>query len=163
MFSIQPHRILASAVGARRGLNWRRGLASAVAFCAVLASAAHGAETLAAPDRQAIELVIRAQLDAFGRDDADGAFAVAAPDIQRQFRTADRFLAAVREAYEPVYRPADVLFLKLEFRGGQWVQSVRLIDGDGKVWQALYTMRRLADHSWKIGGCRLVATDALAT
>lgn len=121
------------------------------------------AEHVGTAERRAIEATIRRQLDAFGHDDADAAFAVATPDIQRMFGTADQFLQMVRDHYEPVYRPASVRFVRLEQVDGQWVQTVQITDGDGRVWRALFFMRRQADHAWKVGGCQLVETNALAT
>jgi hypothetical protein len=163
MFAIRRPHVFGTLAGSDR-LSRRRWI-PLLALCAGLAATlpAHGADALPATDRQAIERAIRDQLDAFGRDDADGAFAIATPEIQRQFGTSDRFLATVREDYEPVYRPAHVLFLKLEHTNGEWVQSVRITDADGRVWQVLYTMRRQTDRRWKIGGCRLVETDARST
>ena len=114
-------------------------------------------------DRQAIEATIRSQLEAFGRDDADGAFRFASPDIQRLFRSAEAFMTMVREQYEPVYRATGVNFVKLDTSGGQWIETVQLVDGEGRVWRALFTMRRQPDKSWKVGGCQLVQTSAIAT
>ena len=120
-------------------------------------------ERLSAADRQAIEQVIREQLDAFGRDDAEKAFAFATPDIQRMFGSSDSFMRMVRDNYEPVYRSTGVQFERLTPSEGQWVQAVRLTDDEGKVWRALFTMRRQADRGWKVGGCQLVETSALST
>jgi hypothetical protein len=142
-----------------------RAVVQAVALCALVASAAGAtaAERLGAADRQAIERTIRQQLDAFNRDDAERAFEFATPDIQRMFGSSERFLSMVRDNYEPVYRPASVRFVRLEPIGGQWVQTVQITDEEGKVWRALFTMRRQPDRGWKVGGCELQETDALET
>jgi Domain of unknown function (DUF4864) len=160
MFSIRSHR---SPISVR--IAWRSVALAALACWGVAATAAppRPAEVLPPAERRVIETAIRQQLDAFGRDDAVAAFAVATPDIQRTFGTAAHFLDVVRDDYEPVYRPAGVRFQKLERVDGEWTQSVLITDAQGKVWRALYTMRRQTDRSWKIGGCQLVATDALAT
>ena len=141
----------------------------AIAFIAV-ASLAWGAprssvsaEKIEPADRQAIEKVIRDQLDAFGRDDAGRAFAHASPDIQRMFGTPDNFIRMVRDNYKPVYRAGSVRFIRLESIDRQWVQSVQLADEEGHVWRALFTMKKQADKSWKVGGCQLVPTSGITT
>lgn len=121
------------------------------------------AERMTAADRQGIEETIRQQLDAFGRDDAERAFAFATPDIQKMFGSSDSFMRMVRDNYEPVYRSTGIQFERLTQSNGLWVQTVRLTDDEGKVWRALFTMRRQADHGWKVGGCQLVETSALST
>lgn len=149
----------------RRVARSLRDVALLVTLCigALCGSPAQAADKLVASDRQAIEETIRQQLDAFGRDDADQAFGFATPDIRRMFGSSDDFLHMVRESYEPVYRAAGVQFVRLEAVDGHWVQTVQLVDGEGRVWRALFTMKRQPDRTWKVGGCQLVQTRALAT
>jgi hypothetical protein len=110
-------------------------------------------------DAAAVQGVIRSQLEAFKRDDGTAAYAFAAPNIQRIFPTADAFMAMVRGAYQPVYRPKSYGFGRLELRDGLPVQAVEIIDADGQSWTAVYTLEREPDGSWKITGCRLVHSD----
>ena len=124
---------------------------------------AGAAERLTASDRQAIEHTIRLQIDAFEHDDADRAFGFATAEIQRMFGSSAHFLEMVRDNYEPVYRPASVRFDRVAMVDGQWIQAVQITDSEGRVWRALFTMRRQADKSWKVGGCQLVETSALET
>lgn len=149
---------------ADRASAWRR-IVFVLVLCAVALAAprADAADKLVPSDRQAIEATIRQQLEAFRRDDAETAFGYATPDIQRMFGSSDNFLYMVRESYEPVYRSADVQFVRLEAVDGQWIQTVQLVDGEGRVWRALFTMKRQPDRAWKVGGCQLVQTRALAT
>jgi hypothetical protein len=118
---------------------------------------------IGARDRAAIEATLRSQLDAFGRDDAEQAFGAATADIRRRFGSSDRFMRMVEEEYEPVYRATGLEFLALKQVNGRWVQTIAVIDGDGRVWRASFVMHRQPDRSWKVGGCRLVQTRALAT
>lgn len=135
-----------------------------VALCASLWTVpAVAADRLLPAERRAIEQTIRKQLDAFGRDDADVAFGFATPDIRRMFGSSDNFLEMVRDHYEPVYRAGGVQFGRLELVDRQWVQTVRIVDQEGRVWRALFTMKRQPDKSWKVGGCQLVQTRALST
>jgi hypothetical protein len=153
-----------------------RALQSCFALCIVVpsigadpvlaADKAAASERLTAADRQAIEGTIRQQLDAFGRDDAERAFGFATPDIQRMFGSSDSFMRMVRDNYEPVYRSTGIQFERLtraaSSSGGEWVQTVRLTDDEGKVWRAFFTVRRQADRGWKVGGCQLQETSALS-
>ena len=79
------------------------------------------------------------------------------------FGNSDRFMRMVRENYEPVYRPASVRFVRIEMTDGQWVQTVQITDEEGKVWRVLFTMKRQPDRGWKVGGCQLQETSAIAT
>ena len=148
-----------------RSTTWACTVFQAILLCAALqvVERATAADKPGAADQRAIEQTIRRQLDAFVQDDADGAFRFATPDIRRLFGSSENFLHMVRENYEPVYRPGSVTFLRLEGVGADRVQTVQIVDGEGKVWRALFTMRRQADKSWKVGGCQLVQTTAIAT
>jgi hypothetical protein len=137
-------------------------LAGVAVVCGSIADAA-AAEKLSAADRQAIERTVRMQLDAFGHDDADRAFRFAAPEVQRMFGSSDSFMDMVRDHYEPVYHASSARFLRAEMVDNQWVQPVQITDGEGHVWRALFTMRRQADKSWKVGGCELLETSAIET
>jgi hypothetical protein len=103
-----------------------------------------------------IRQVIERQIDAFRRDDARGAFALASPGVQESFGTPERFLEAVRVAYRAVYRPARYAFDELVVMGPDAVQRVALTDGAGVTWLAYYAMQRQRDGSWRASGCRLV-------
>jgi len=100
--------------------------------------------------------VIHRQIDAFKRDDAKGAFALASPGVQQSFRTPEKFLDVIRMAYRAVYRPAGVAFLDLIVLGDEVVEQVQVTDRAGLVWLAYYAMQRQRDGSWRTSGCHLV-------
>jgi hypothetical protein len=108
-------------------------------------------------DAAEIRAVIHRQIDAFKRDDAQGAFALVSPGVQQTFRTPQRFLDVVKLAYHAVYRPANVSFLDMLVMGEDVVQQVQLTDRAGTVWVAYYAMERQRDGSWRTNGCHLVA------
>ena len=114
-------------------------------------------------DARAVREVIEAQLDAFRRDDAEGAFAYAAPGIRETFGTAESFMAMVRTQYAVVYRPRSVSFDPPVIAGDELVQPVRMTDADGRAWLALYPMEKLPDGRWRINGCRLARLAARET
>jgi hypothetical protein len=114
------------------------------------------ADRVNSADVAEIRAVINRQIDAFRRDDAQGAFALASPGVQQAFRTPEKFLDAVRVGYRPVYRPAAVAFLDLLVMGDDVVQPIQLTDRSGTHWVAYYAMQRQSDGSWKANGCHLV-------
>ena len=131
-------------------------LALVLAPAFIGAAALRAAEHSQAQQQAAIVDVISQQLAAFGRDDAAGAYAFAAPSIQQKFPSPDIFMSMVRRGYAPVYRPVAVEFLELrEFQGVPY-QAVRLIGPDGAAVIALYRMQQQADGSWRIAGVQLV-------
>jgi len=128
----------------------------ALAFLLAAAPAAALAEPrVSAADLSEIRAVIERQIEAFRRDDARGAFALASPGVQRAFGTPERFLDTVRSSYRAVYRPAAVSFREPVLIGGDVVQQVQLTDRSGAVWLAYYAMQRQRDGSWRTSGCHL--------
>ena len=111
---------------------------------------------LSSADMHEIRAVIHRQIDAFRRDDAQGAFALVSPGVQQAYGTPERFLDAVRSSYRAVYRPQSVAFLELVVMGGDVVQQVQLTDRAGSLWVAYYAMQRQKDGSWRTNGCHLV-------
>ncbi|MEO6625981.1 MAG: DUF4864 domain-containing protein [Burkholderiaceae bacterium] len=123
-----------------------------------LAPAAFAAEPVVpAPSAKAVQLTVRAQLDAFASDDAKRAFSFAAGTIQQMFGTPDNFMDMVRSTYPVVYRPASVTFLTPKPQGKVIVQPVHMTDNQGASWLAVYRLEQQKDKSWRIAGCVLVA------
>jgi hypothetical protein len=112
-------------------------------------------------DKMAIQDVIQRQLNAFQHDDADGAYAFAAPNIKQIFPDAGVFLDMVRRGYPPVYRPKQREFSELGLRDGELVQEVELVGPDGRPILALYTMEKEPDGHWAIAGCTLIPSARL--
>ncbi|CAN7723564.1 DUF4864 domain-containing protein [Bradyrhizobium sp. LjRoot220] len=109
-----------------------------------------------ADDVAAAQSVIRAQEQAFGRDDSAAAYAHAAPAIQQIFPQADIFMQMVRQAYPPVYRHKSFEFGEARAANGQVAQRVHIVDVNGEAWEALYTLEQQPDGSLKITGCSLL-------
>ena len=122
--------------------------------------AAAGDNSNAAPEVRAL---IERQLDAFARDDAAGAYALAAPRIKIMFPSADFFIAMVRDKYAPVYRHRSVEFGAAHDDGDLVTQVLTLVDGDNQVWKALYELARQPDGTWLITGCVLIRSTDTST
>ena len=111
---------------------------------------------LAGDDAASAQSVIRAQEEAFGRDDAATAYSYAAPAIRQIFPQPDVFMDMVQRSYTPVYRHKRFEFGETRAEGGMVAQRVHIIDADGQAWEALYTLQTQPDGSLKITGCTLL-------
>lgn len=114
------------------------------------AASARGADVSAAQG------VIRAQEQAFGRDDAAAAYSHAAPAIREIFPAPDVFMSMVRSGYPPVYRHKSFEFGESKSDGNSIAQRVHIVDANGEAWEALYTLELQPDGSYKITGCSLL-------
>ena len=110
----------------------------------------------AADDVSAAQSVIRAQEQAFGREDAAAAYSHAAPQIRQQFPQADSFMQMVQRGYPPVYRHKSFEFGEARAAGGRIAQRVHIVDDNGEAWEAMYTLEQQPDGSLKITGCSLL-------
>ena len=128
-----------------------RALVLLVALVVSLAAPARAGDDVAAA-----QTVIRAQVDAFGRDDAATAYSYAAPAIRSMFPQADIFIGMVKQKYTPVYRHRSFEFGEAQVSDGKITQRVHIIDADGEAWEALYTLEQQPDGSVKITGCILL-------
>jgi hypothetical protein len=117
----------------------------------LFAAPARAAET-AAPEARAL---IERQLDAFAHDDAEGAYALAAPGIKAIFTDSETFLTMVREKYAPVYRHHSVEFGAVAEDGDKIEQALTIVDEDNNVWNAIYYLARQPDGTWRTNGCVL--------
>jgi hypothetical protein len=110
----------------------------------------------AGDDVAAAQDVIRAQEQAFSRDDAVAAYSYAAPAIHELFPQADIFMFMVRNSYAPVYRHRSFEFGEARMEGGWIAQRVHIVDANGGTWEALYTLELEPDGTFKITGCSLL-------
>ncbi|WP_375310800.1 DUF4864 domain-containing protein [Bradyrhizobium sp. A5] len=109
-----------------------------------------------AGDVTAAQGVIRAQEQAFARDDAAGAYSHAAPAIREIFPAPDIFMSMVQNGYAPVYRHKSFEFGDGNSEGSSISQNVHIVDANGEAWEALYTLELQPDGSYKITGCSLL-------
>jgi len=122
-------------------------------FCLSLFAAPAWAAETAPPEARAL---IERQLDAFAHDDAEGAYALAAPGIKALFTDSETFMAMVRQGYAPVYRHRSVEFGAFAEDGDKIEQSLTIVDEDNSVWAAIYYLARQPDGTWRTNGCLLI-------
>ncbi|MEM6441061.1 MAG: DUF4864 domain-containing protein [Pseudomonadota bacterium] len=132
----------------------RRGVIATGAAAICAAGFGSGAAAQEAGAAGAIEQVIASQIDAFLRDDFEGAFAFASPGIRRFFGSSDRFGAMVRQGYPMVWRPRGWRFAELSPERGRLRQTVVLEDASGVSHVADYFMIE-TDDGWRIDGVTL--------
>jgi Domain of unknown function (DUF4864) len=108
----------------------------------------------AASDKDEIKSVIENQLNAFAADDGSKAYSYAAPIVQRAFPTVEVFMNMVTKGYPPVYRNTSRIFGDVFQDGlGRPAMRVVLTGQDGKRYEAIYSMEKQQDGTWKISGC----------
>lgn len=125
-------------------------------------AAAEGVTALTRADRTAIQSVINLQLKALAADDDAAAFALAAPDVRRQFGTAEAFTDMVRKGYPPLLRNQSTAFLEAAIVDDDVIQPLRIINRDGTVVIALFSMERQSNGDWRVYGCQLAPSDLQA-
>lgn len=132
----------------------RRFVLLVVALIGLVAGAVSPAR--ATDDVASAQSIIRSQVEALGRDDANAAYSFAAPAIKSIFPQADIFLSMVQQKYTPIYRHKSFEFGKSRVVDGKIAQRVHIVDANGEAWEALYTLELEPDGSLKIDGCTLL-------
>ena len=113
---------------------------------------------------KAAQTTIESQIGAFLSDDPNTAYEYAAPNVQRIFPTVDAFMGMVTSGYQPVYKPRNYAFGKVQqLSPTSIVQEVLVVGPDGKDYQAVYTLELQPDGVFRITGVSLRASNALST
>jgi hypothetical protein len=120
-------------------------------------------ETVTKAERVAIQRVIVDQIKAFQREDDLAAFSLAAPDVRRQYGSAQAFVTMVKLGYEPIFHNRSAMFLEAAVVDGNVIQAMRIVQSDGDVVIALFNMERQANGDWRIAGCEIAPSDLIAT
>lgn len=137
-----------------------RQVISAVTLSMAIAFTARAGEA----EVKAAQATIDSQLKALKADDGALAYSYAAPGIKRIFPTVESFMDMVTSGYQPVRNPRSYAFGKAaEPSGTSVVQQVLIVGPDGKDYEAVYTLERQPDGTFKITGCSLRASNALST
>ena len=129
-------------------------LALFIVGSAVLAPAASSRAAEAGTDPD-IQSTIAAQIDAFDKGDAAKAESFAAPGIKAMFPDPSAFYGMVKQSYGALVHPRSTHFEPTVTADGGAVQHVTVVDADGVVWVAVYSMEKV-DGRWAISGCVLV-------
>lgn len=113
---------------------------------------------------KAAQSSIEGQLKAFQAGDGEAAYSFAAPNVTRIFPTVDIFMGMVASGYQPVLKPRNYAFGKVEETGPtRIVQQVLLVGPDSKDYEAVYTLELRPDGMYRITGVSLRASNSLST
>lgn len=129
--------------------------ALALTFLAAFCVSALAQDAVPDADTNATRQVITEQIEAFKAGDGAKAYSYAAPSIKQVFTTVDIFMNMVQSGYMPLYKPESYVFGRNAMISGQVHQEVIVTDPQGKQWQAVYTLVRQEDGSWKVTGVKL--------
>jgi hypothetical protein len=108
----------------------------------------------------AARAVIQRQLEAFQQGDADGAFALATPELKAAYANSDNFMASVRSGETPFFTSRMTEFHDLAIHGDNAAQSIVLVDQGSYVWNVVYELARQPDGSWLVDGVVVAKSDA---
>lgn len=125
-------------------------------------SVAAFAQSISETEKSEFQRIIAAQISAFRADDGPTAYSFAAPVVRNIFPTPEIFMAMVKRGYPQVYRPQSFNFTEaLIDPMGRPAQKMLVVGPDGKTYEALYSMEKQPDGSWRISGCTLLEIPGL--
>ena len=123
-------------------------------------SAWAGDAAVDAGSQSAIRSVITQQLDAFKTEDGVAAESFASPSIHDRFPDPASFMGMVKQSYGALVRPKSTQFGELSQTPLGLVQKLTVVDSNGTVWTAAYTMTEV-DGQWRISGCYMLKSTAV--
>ena len=113
------------------------------------------AQDVAPADANDVQAVISDQLSAFKDGDIARAYSHAAPSIKGIFPTPEKFETMVQRGYGAIYQSGSHVFGRNAVRSEELYQEVIVTDQNGKQWQAVYSLKKQGDGSWKITGVKM--------
>jgi hypothetical protein len=120
------------------------------------------AQSISETEKTEFQRIITAQISAFRADDGPTAYSFAAPVVRNIFPTPEIFMSMVKRGYSPVYRPQSFNFTEaLIDPMGRPAQKMLVVGPDGKTYEALYSMEKQPDGTWRISGCTLLEIPGL--
>ena len=125
-------------------------------------SVAAFAQSISETEKTEFQRIITAQISAFRADDAPTAYSFAAPVVRNIFPTPEIFMSMVKRGYPQVYRPQAFNFTEAVIDPlGRPAQKMLVVGPDGKTYEALYSMEKQPDGTWRISGCTLLEIPGL--
>ena len=125
-------------------------------------SVAAFAQSISETEKTEFQRIITAQISAFRADDGPTAYSFAAPVVRNIFPTPEIFMSMVKRGYSPVYRPQSFNFTEALINPlGRPAQKMLVVGPDGKTYEALYSMEKQPDGTWRISGCTLLEIPGL--
>lgn len=120
------------------------------------------AQSVSETEKTEFQRIIAAQISAFRADDGPTAYSFAAPVVRNIFPTPEIFMSMVKRGYPQVYRPQSFNFTEALIDPlGRPAQKMLVVGPDGKTYEALYSMEKQPDGTWRISGCTLLEIPGL--
>ncbi|MDJ1157107.1 DUF4864 domain-containing protein [Chelatococcus sp. SYSU_G07232] len=126
-----------------------------------IALAVSPASAMEQADSLAVRVAIEQQMTALQRDDAQAAFAAAAPQLRQQFADSESFMRMIHEQFPVIARPQIVSFGDLRHTSYGLAQLLNLVDERGEPWIALFLMDRGEDGVWRVANVVTVRLPSL--
>ncbi len=119
-------------------------------------------QSISETEKTEFQRIITAQISAFRADDGQTAYGYAAPVVRNIFPTPEIFMSMVKRGYGPVYRSQSFSFTEALIDAmGRPSQKMLVVGPDGKTYEALYSMEKQPDGTWRISGCTLLEVPGL--
>lgn len=147
-----------------RMLPWLRNLLLLFVLTGpALAAPPLGDPALPAKDWRAIRQVVEEQLKALKSGNGERAMNYASLPLRAQFRSPENFLRMVRAGYAPLLDAHHTQFLEGSIVEGAVLQPLQLVLPDDSVLVAIYQLEKQDDGQWRIAGCAIAPSKAIAT
>lgn len=118
-----------------------------------------GVSAARADDQSDIRSVIEAQTAAISAGDAHAAFGYATPNIQSRFGSSAMFMTMVENGYAALIKPRAFMVEEVMTEGDKAAARAHVVAADGRVYKAVYPLKRLPNGDWRIDGCYMERAD----
>lgn len=102
-----------------------------------------------------IRASIRGHIRALTARDADAAYDILTPLVKDYYNDSNSFLKVLTSQLKPLANARSFAFAEIAREDTQAVQSVVLIDPEGREWIAEFRLERQGDGRWAIQGCQV--------
>jgi hypothetical protein len=109
-------------------------------------------------DKAMIRQLVEKQLQAFGQDDEETAFALTSPIIQRKFARKD-FINILGDKYISLIKPRAIIFRGFTIVDNYPALVSTIMDRQGNIAQGIFVVQRQSDDTWRIHGYELVSLN----
>lgn len=111
-------------------------------------------------DKEAIENLIKIQLDALRNRDGEVAFSLAAAVLHKKYDNSEEFMNDMRFSYRPLYNNKSYKFLDQSMtETGALIQKLQVSHTHGEPATAIYRLSRNQEGQWRIESFVLLQQD----
>ncbi|MGZ0189456.1 MAG: DUF4864 domain-containing protein [Alphaproteobacteria bacterium] len=133
----------------------RRVVLMVLAALTVSMSLVGASSSALADDATDIRTIIEDQTAAISAGDGQRAFGYATPMIQARMGSPEAFLRMVESGYSALIDPSVFRIDDVELLGDQAAARAHVVAKDGRVFKAVYPLKKQPSGEWRIDGCYL--------